>query len=36
MYSGNEMSKMLTFCGFTSITIKNSCYFFIATAIAKK
>ena len=35
MYSGNEMCKMLTICGFTSINIKNSCYFYIATAIAK-
>ena len=35
MYSGNEMNKMLANCGFTSINIKNLCYFFISTAIAK-
>ena len=35
IYSVDEMKKMLENCGFTSVDIKNSSYFFMATAIVK-
>jgi ubiquinone/menaquinone biosynthesis C-methylase UbiE len=35
IYSVDEMKKMLESCGFTSVNIENSSYYFIATAIVK-